>query len=221
MKSPWAPEMFGLLAYSLLALGALFGLLFLLGPAGRRFVHPLFGIAGAWILLLLIFFRDPERLSSADASVLLAPADGRILAVEMVPENQNLGGPARRIATFMHVGNVHVQRLPADGTLLWVKHVPGKFYPVLDKRASARNEQRWYAFESPRGKFTVVQIAGILARRTIAWIQPERAYSRGERMGMIAFGSEVDVYLPLSVEVLVKPGEVVRAGKTPLGRWKP
>lgn len=167
----------------------------------------------------LIFFRDPERMSGAAENKILAPADGRIMAVEETVEESYFKGTALRVAIFMHLGNVHVQRMPASGKLVWMRHQPGVYRPAFMREAAKENEQRWYAFESAGRKFALVQIAGLMARRTIAWIQPDRTYRRGERLGMIAFGSEVDTYWPAGARITVKPGDKVLAGQTVIGEW--
>jgi phosphatidylserine decarboxylase len=171
------------------------------------------------IFIIVYFYRDPERNSTADSDIILAPADGMVVRVEKCQETKHLKGPALRIAIFMHVGNVHVQRIPSAGTLLWTQHQQGKFRAVLDPKAPIENEQRWYAFDNKERSYALVQIAGLLARRTISWLQPDQKCLRGERLGMIALGSEVDLYVPQSVEVSVQVGQKVKGGITPLGRW--
>jgi len=168
---------------------------------------------------IIYFFRDPERHSSAAEEMIVAPADGLVVRIEQTLESRHLKGPAWRIAIFMHIGNVHVQRVPSAGTLCWTQHQPGRFLPILHSRASFENEQRWYAFENNNRNYTLVQIAGILAKRTISWLKPQHFYQRGERLGMIALGSEIDIYLPLSTSIVVKVGEKVIAGETIIGRW--
>jgi phosphatidylserine decarboxylase len=176
-------------------------------------------LAFSLCLLFLIFFRDPERTSQAAANKILSPADGRVMVVEVLQENKVLQSQAQRVAIFMNVANVHVQRMPASARLLRTDYQPGKFLPAFISRAGFENEQRWYAFDHAGQKYAVVQIAGLLARRIHCWIKPDATYERGARFGMISLGSEVDVYLPLSAQVAVKPGDVVRAGETVLGEW--
>lgn len=182
------------------------------------FIITLFCILSVGIIIY--FYRDPERQTVADSDIILAPADGMIVRIEQTTEEKHLKGPATLVAIFMHMGNVHVQRLPSDGTLLWEQHRPGKFRAILDPKAPLENEQRWYAFVNQDRNFTLVQIAGLLARRTISWLQPQQKYARGERLGMIALGSEIDLYLPPEVDITVQVGKKVKAGITPLGRWK-
>jgi phosphatidylserine decarboxylase len=203
--------------------------LVLLGAWGIRTPH-LAGRTLGWIglgfgLLLLItnlvFFRDPARQSLASQDVITSPADGKVFAVEEIDETRYFQGRARRVGIFMNIGNVHIQRLPSDGTLVWTKHVPGIFRPAFDRRAAFDNEQRWYAFAGEGKKFAVVQIAGLIARRTRCWIQEGQAYRRGDKLGMIMYGSEVDLYLPLSTRIKVGVGDVVHSGETEIGSWQP
>jgi phosphatidylserine decarboxylase len=222
MKLRWASEMMPLIAGSFSAV--LVGFLLSFGwvtktpwARGLGLILMVFGLSLS--LLFLIFFRDPERFSLAEANKLVAPADGRVMVVETLNEERVFKGQARRIAIFMHVGNVHVQRVPTDAKLLWTTHFPGKFLPAYKSTAGFENEQQWYAFSHAGKKFAVVQIAGLLARRINCWIKPDAEYARGTRMGMISFGSEVDVYLPLDIQVSVKPGDIVRAGETIIGEW--
>ena len=220
MKYRWVQE-----GYPLFWISGLLLLIGLLLNGGLRALP--WRVAGIVIALLglalgvisLVFFRDPERLSGAAENKIVAPADGRVVAVEEVTEDQYFKGPARRVAIFMHIGNVHVQRVPTPGKLVWMRHKPGLYRPAFMAEAAKVNEQRWYAFESSGRKYALVQIAGLVARRTISWIQPDRIYHRGERLGMIAFGSEVDTYWPLEVTITVKPGDKVLAGQTIIGEW--
>jgi phosphatidylserine decarboxylase len=222
MKWRWAAEMATPLAVTLavLAAGALLSCGWLTKNSwvrGAGLVLAVFSFSLA--LLFLIFFRDPERISLAPENRILSPADGRVMVVEVLAENRVIGGQAQRVAIFMNVANVHVQRVPSRARLLWTDYKPGKFLPAFVSRAGFENEQRWYAFDHAGRKYAVVQIAGLLARRIHCWIQPEATYERGTRLGMISLGSEVDVYLPLSAQVAVKPGDVVHAGETVLGEW--
>lgn len=177
-------------------------------------------LCGGLVLFVLYFFRDPERHSQTGPEVILSPADGLVVQVEAVEESRHLQAPAQRVAIFMHVGNVHVQRVPSEARVEWIQHQPGRFRPALDPRAAGDNEQRWYAFTGPRGKYVLVQIAGLLARRTICWLTAGQACARGERLGMIALGSEVDLHLPRNVEIQVRKGMRVKAGESVIGVWR-
>jgi phosphatidylserine decarboxylase len=196
----------------------LLGLLFFIYDLGT-WALSCWGIALGCGILILVFFRDPERSSVTSPQTIVAPADGRIVACDFVDEPIFMHGPAQRIAIFMHLGNVHVQRIPSPGYLEWIQFVPGKFRVALDPRAHVDNQRQLFAFTSPYGPYLVVQITGAIARRTLTWIQPQQHYERGIRLGMIVLGSEVDLYLPLDVKLAVKPGQAVRAGETILGEW--
>jgi phosphatidylserine decarboxylase len=220
MRFYWVKESlpFFTVCAALLLLGWLLG-----GPAksGVRLElgWGLFGLGLGLTVVGMVFFRDPERSSSEARGKIIAPADGRVAAVEEVVEANYFQGPAKRVAIFMHLGNVHVQRLPADARLVWTRHQAGKYRPAFLPEAAKENEQRWYAFDAGGRKFALVQIAGLVARRTVSWITPERVYARGERLGMILFGSEIDTYWPVQVKILVSPGDRVRAGETVIGEW--
>ncbi|MBN1596314.1 phosphatidylserine decarboxylase [candidate division FCPU426 bacterium] len=196
-------------------------LLLLLQPLHLALFGWMLVASGVFLTALVVYFcRDPERHSAAADDCLVAPADGLVVRVEEVMEDKHLRGRARRIAIFMHVGNVHVQRVPSSGILRWTEHRPGKFWPVLHPQAARENEQRWYAFENKGCNYVLVQIAGMLAKRTISWCTTDSFYRRGERLGMIALGSEVDLYLPTHASVAVKVGDKVVAGQTIIGRWQ-
>jgi phosphatidylserine decarboxylase len=160
------------------------------------------------------FFRDPERKPPGNLECILSAADGRVLKVE---ESEG----RVKISVFMSVFNVHVNRAPFGGTVESVRYNPGKFLAAWDDKASLDNEQTRIAISTAGGRMEVVQIAGLVARRIVCWARPGRTFERGERIGLIRFGSRVDHYLPLGlVEALVEPGETVRAGTTPIARWK-
>jgi phosphatidylserine decarboxylase len=165
-------------------------------------------------LCVCAFFRDPRRLPPEDPELLVSAADGRVLKVEESDE-------ALKISVFMSVFSVHVNRAPYAGRVDSVQYNPGKFLAAWDDKASMDNEQTRIALATDRGRIDVVQIAGLVARRIVCWAVPGRSFERGESLGLIRFGSRVDHYLPPGrVEVLVKPGDSVRAGVTPIVRWK-
>lgn len=169
------------------------------------------GVAAAAVCA---FFRDPERTPPPDPLLLLSPADGRLLPLHRE------GGKVR-ISVFMSVFNVHVNRVPYGGVVREVRYNPGRFLAAWSDKASLDNEQVRVELDTERGPLTVVQIAGLIARRVVCWAFPGRTFGRGERLGLIRFGSRVDLYLPEEeVELLASPGERVRAGVTPLARWR-
>lgn len=176
--------------------------------------------AGAILLFLgafvLYFFRDPERVAPADPAALVSPADGRVM--EIVEER--LGERAgRRISIFLSIWDVHVNRAPLAGRICKVEHRPGRFYAAMRSRASAENEQNVIHLVTERGEIVFKQIAGWIARRVLCWKAEGDAVALGERVGMIRFGSRVDVWLPVEAKILVRPGQHVAAGSSILARW--
>jgi phosphatidylserine decarboxylase len=189
-----------------LALAA--GILAVVGYTGMALVPALAALA------VCAFFRDPERAHSSDPLAILSPADGRIVKVS--PEGERL-----MISVFMSVFNVHVNRAPFDGTVDNVAYNPGKFMAAWSDKASLDNEQTRMVFRTSRAPIEVVMIAGLIARRIVCWAKAGRRFAKGERIGLIRFGSRLDMLLPLNeVEATVEIGDKVQAGVTPLARWK-
>ena len=169
---------------------------------------------------VLYFFRNPERNPPADAQAVVAPADGTVIVVDRVPETP-LGTEALKISIFMSVFNVHVNRVPYSGSVVSKCHDCGKFFDARDGRASFENERNCIILETEnRLKIAFVQIAGLIARRIVSYPAIGDRLVRGERYGLIRFGSRVDVYLPIDVEPLVKIGDTTVAGETVLGLLK-
>jgi phosphatidylserine decarboxylase len=177
-------------------------------------------LAGVLILLgvfVLYFFRDPERTPPADLETIVSPADGRVM--EVVEESLG-GNPGRRISVFLSVFDVHVNRSPVAGRITAIEYRTGKFYAAMRGRASAENEQNEFHVSTEHGDVIFKQIAGWIARRIICWKSVGDSVVRGERVGMIRFGSRMDIWLPDRVEILVRPGQRVAAGSSVLARWK-
>jgi phosphatidylserine decarboxylase len=165
------------------------------------------------------FFRDPERLIPQEAGVIVSPADGKVLSVGVVPENEFAAERMLKMSIFMSVFNVHVNRMPDNGRVTDVVYHPGKFFSANLDKASANNERNAISLEiGPGRKLIVVQIAGLIARRIICKIRKGDLLKRGERFGMICFGSRLDIYLPEHTVPAVSPGDKVLAGKSTLGR---
>lgn len=167
------------------------------------------------LLLLLWFYRDPERLPPEDESLWVSPADGRVM--EIGPAEHPFTGPALCIGIFMSPLDVHVNRAPAGGTVEFLDYVPGKRLAAYHPKASIENERFYVGMETTRGRTLLVQIAGLLARRIASRVKRGDVLTRGQRYGMIKLGSKVEVYLPASVRPLVSVGDRVRAGETPIG----
>lgn len=169
-------------------------------------------------LLVLNFFRDPERAVPSEPDLLVSPADGRV--VEIRDETWQ-GRPVRRLSIFMSPLDVHVNRAPIAGRVEEVAHQPGRFHIASQPRASAENEQNVFTLTGEQGRVVVKQIAGVLARRIVFWKHRGDALERGERVGMIKFGSRVDVLAELDVNWQVQVGDRVRAGESVLGARRP
>ncbi len=175
-----------------------------------------------WLVpaMLLFFFRDPPRPYPQDDQYIYAAADGTIQAVDRVEEDWFIGGPATRIVTFLSVLNVHVNRSPVAGAIARLQWKPGTFANAMSFEKSEANERNMVAINGPRGKITVVQVAGMLARRIVCWAGEGEKLRAGQKFGMIKFGSRTDVLAPDgTIEVLVKPGQQVRGGITPIARY--
>lgn len=167
---------------------------------------------------VLYFFRNPERTPPADRSAVVAPADGTVIVVEKVSQTP-LGCEALKISIFMSVFNVHVNRVPFNGTVEDSTYKCGKFYDARHGQASFENECNGIILTLDSGaRIAFVQIAGLIARRIISYPRVGDRLVRGERYGLIRFGSRVDVYLPVDVKPLVKLGDKTVAGETVLGR---
>jgi phosphatidylserine decarboxylase len=176
-------------------------------------------IGGILVLLGLFvfyFFRDPDRNIPSDPLNIVSPADGRV--VEIVDELLD-GTMGHRISIFLSIFNVHVQRAPVAGRIADVVYRPGKFYAAFRHAASRENEQNIIYVHTPRGSVVFKQIAGAIARRVLCWKREGQEISIGERVGMIRFGSRVDVWLPLETQVIVERGRNVKGGESVLAKW--
>jgi phosphatidylserine decarboxylase len=174
------------------------------------------GTAGA----ILMFFRDPERPLDPDPDVVYAAADGVVTDVEDAHEPWIPGGEALRISTFLSIHNVHVNRSPVQGSVTKMEEVAGGFLPAF-LGGSKGNYQNRIAIDGSKGRAVVAQIAGVVARRISRWIEIGDSLAAGQRIGLIHFGSRTDVILPAgSVDPLVSPGDLVKAGTTPLARYR-
>jgi phosphatidylserine decarboxylase len=192
------------------------GVTMLAGLARRRWLAAIGATILGWVFY---FFRDPERSPAASgAEWILAPADGRVTAIEWVDEPFFFRGPARRISVFLSIFDVHVQRSPYQGMIELVRYQPGSYAPAFFQDPQS-NESNLIGLATPQGPVGVKQIAGILARRIICWPQVGDGLERGERLGLIKFGSRVDLLLPPEVEVVVHIGQQVYGGQTVMGRW--
>jgi phosphatidylserine decarboxylase len=167
-------------------------------------------------LWVAYFFRDPERTGPRGERIVIAPADGKVVLISDVDEPAFMGGRARRVSIFMNVFNVHVNRYPVTGTVRYLHYNPGKFLNAAVEKSSLENEQMSVGIETSRGRVLVRQIAGLIARRIVTYSKQGEHVDQGQRMGMIKFGSRVDVFLPLDVQLRVKVGDMTLAGSTPI-----
>ena len=169
-------------------------------------------------LFTLWFFRDPERRIPDEPGLVLAPGEGRVILVEEVDESTYMGGLCRKISIFLSVFDVHVQRAPAAGTVDYRLYKPGKYAVAWADKASDDNEQASLGLSTPAGKMLVRQIAGLVARRIVTYPAEGQEVERGERIGLIRFGSRVDLFIPLAWEVTCSVGDRAVAGRTVLAR---
>jgi phosphatidylserine decarboxylase len=173
----------------------------------------------AFVLLLLAlwvayFFRDPERIGDRGASLVVSPADGKLIMITEVDEPGFVQGRAIRLSIFMNVFNVHVNRYPVDGVVKYIHYNKGKFFNAAAEKSSLENEQMSVGIETASHRVLVRQIAGLIARRIVTYSKLGETVKQGDRMGIIRFGSRVDVFLPPGSTTRAKLGDVTTAGVT-------
>jgi phosphatidylserine decarboxylase len=171
-------------------------------------------------LFVLFFFRDPERTVPAGGGVVVSPADGKVIVIKDIFEPTYLKQDVKQISIFLSVFNVHVNRSPIDGTVELVKYNPGKFLVASVDKASLDNEQTSMIIANGKNKILVKQIAGLIARRIVCYAKAGDAIKRGERYGLIRFGSRVDIFLPKDAEIKVKLGDRVKGARDIIGVMK-
>ena len=200
------------------------GLPFLYAAAFATAIFALLGMKAAALAGLLAafcvcgFFRDPDRVVPVGSQILVSPADGRVVSVERLTSTPFYQGPCIRIGIFMSVFNVHVNRVPHEGRIVDIRYHTGRFLPANRGKASTQNEHNAILLETEAGLIICfVQIAGLIARRIICSLQNGQHVLRGQRCGLICFGSRVDVYLPEGSQVIVVTGSRVKGGTSVLG----
>jgi phosphatidylserine decarboxylase len=201
--------------------------------AEARWILAFFAMLGAvcwlvsgWLALVflllicftLVFFRDPERTASADPNLIVAAADGTVVDIIEANENQVLKTETRRVGIFLSILDVHTNRAPIDGRIIYRHHEEGLCLDARRPDCSEKNESMTWAFENSGSTIVVRQITGAIARRIVAWSEVGDELKKGERFGMIRFGSRTELYLPLTAEVLVKIGDHVLGGSTIIAR---
>jgi phosphatidylserine decarboxylase len=183
-----------------------------------------------WLLAIVVtlialwvayFFRDPERTGERGATLVVAPADGRLIMMTEVDEPAFIKGRAIRMSIFMNVFNVHVNRYPIDGVVSYVHYNKGKFLNASAEKSSLENEQMSVGVESGTRRILVRQIAGLIARRIVTYSRVGETVRQGDRMGIIRFGSRVDVFVPPDAQVRARVGDLTTAGTTILAELSP
>ncbi len=178
-------------------------------------------LTALWLLLILYtfaFFRDPDRVAPNESDAILAAADGVVADIVEVEERDVLKRPMKRVGIFLSVFDVHTNRAPIDGRITYREHREGLCLDARSPECADKNEAMIWAFENPRATLVVRQLTGAIARRIVAWSKVGDVLQKGERFGMIRFGSRTEVYLPLDATVVVKVGDRVRGGTTVIAR---
>lgn len=166
-------------------------------------------------LFIFSFFRNPDRNIPGEPGLIVSPADGRVVVVQ---DEAYDGRPGKRVSIFLAIWNVHVNRAPAAGTITHLEYKPGKFLAAWDANASLQNEQNVFTQSTERGEIVYKQIAGWVARRVVSWKKAGDTVARGERIGLVRFGSRMDLWLPEPAEIAVKVGQNVKGGSSILAR---
>jgi phosphatidylserine decarboxylase len=198
--------------------GYYFGLPLVLIGGAAFFLH--WRITASVLLFLALFvfsfFRDPDRVIPSDPGAIVSPGDGRVVVVQ----DEDYGGkPGKRVSIFLAVWNVHVNRSPEAGRITKMEYRPGKFVAAMRANASAENEQNIFTLSTDAGDLVFKQIAGLIARRVISWKKVGDVVARGERIGLVRFGSRVDLWVPQQAQILVKVGQHVKGGSSILASW--
>jgi phosphatidylserine decarboxylase len=196
----------------------IFAILALLMLASWAFFPPLAFVFLLLIFYTLFFFRDPDRVAPTDPAAIVAAADGTVTEIVEIEETAILKAKTRRVGIFLSIFDVHTNRAPIDGRVVYREYREGLCLDARSTDCSEKNEAMTWAFENPRATIVVRQLTGAIARRIVGWSGVGDELKRGDRFGMIRFGSRTEVYLPLAATVLVKVGDHVSAGSTIIAR---
>lgn len=190
---------------------------FFAGAAAALYYFTGYGGAVPAIILALFcvyFFRNPERIANQGEKIVTSPADGRIMDIEEVTEDRFIHGRAIRVRIFLSLFNVHINRSPVDGEVVWMHRTGSKYLAAYKPEASDQNVRNYLGLETNGQKILLVQITGLVARRLVCWAAPGNLLQRGERFGLIRFGSCTEIYLPTDAILKVKAGDKVKGGET-------
>jgi len=172
-------------------------------------------------LFITWFFRDPERVGPQDENCLVSPADGKVILIEKSDDHQLIDGEIYKISIFMNVFNVHVNRAPFSGEVNKVIYTPGTFYSADSTKGDLKNERCTILLSlKDNSKIAFTQVAGLIARRIVCWLETGDTIKRGMRFGLIRFGSRVDLYIPTTIQLDIQVGDTVRAGETIIGSFQ-
>jgi phosphatidylserine decarboxylase len=198
--------------------GYYFGLPLLLAGGAALFLR--WNIAAGMLIFLALFvfsfFRNPDRVVPLELGAVVSPGDGRVVVVQ---DEEYEGKAGKRVSIFLAVWNVHVNRAPAAGRIVKMEYRPGRFRAAMRASASAENEQNIFTLATDAGELVFKQIAGLIARRVVSWKKAGDVVERGERIGLVRFGSRVDLWVPREAEIVVKVGQNVKGGSSILANW--
>jgi len=203
------------------------GLKFILASTALAVLFGILGVGVLAVFFLLLagaftfFFRDPDRVPPPGEGLLVCPADGEVLGLEDVPSHPDLDGPARRITVFLSLFDVHVVRAPVAGTVARMDYRPGKFLPAYKPEAGEHNESQTLVLKGGRTDLVMKMIVGVAARRIKAFVKAGESIERGQKVGLMYFGSRVELTIPARVAIKVRLHDNVKAGLTVIGEVQP
>ena len=207
--------------YGLIAIGLVITVLLIIAAVrwDSRWLFSFSVLFGVLSLFTVFFFRNPDRQFVPEPNILIAPADGKVVAVrDILGGEEGFSGVAVQVSIFLSVFDVHVNRIPTDGVIEKVEYIPGEFFAAFEDKASEKNEQTRITMKTPFGQTVVFkQIAGLIARRIVCHLQPGDSVAAGDRFGLIKFGSRTDLIIPPFSKLLVKKGDIVKGGETVIG----
>ncbi len=211
-------EGFKIIFYTLLILVGLNGILEYLGP-DTWYTKTVEILSLIFFILIVQFFRNPKRITPNDDNAIIAPADGKVVVIEEVEETEYIKGKCRQISIFMSPVNVHVNRYPVSGDVLYEKYHPGKYLVAWHPKSSTENERTTVVVAHKNGNVLFRQIAGALAKRIVCYAKVGDKASAGAEFGFIKFGSRIDIYLPLEAKVNVNLNQKTTGGETIIATW--